>query len=84
MLVAQELYQGALAKGPWKSSKYQYYWRQHTDLKIVHKVAAPEGSANADWGGDVCPAPLEDGTPTVRRDAPNINPPSSQEAIAKL
>ena len=63
MLVAQELYRGALAKGPWKSSKYQYYWRQHEDLKVVAKVAAPEGSASADWGGDVCPAPLEDGAP---------------------
>jgi hypothetical protein len=79
----EEIYEGALAKGRWKSSRFQHYWRQH-QLQVVRKVDAPEGSGNADWGGDVCPAPLRDGTPAVRHDVLNINPPSSQEAIAKL
>ena len=72
------------AKGPWKHSDYQYYWRAHQQLNVVQKVAPPFGSHEPDYEGDVCPARLPDGTPAVRLGAANINPPGLPETISKL
>lgn len=86
----EEIYAGAMAKGPWNSSQFQFYWRQHmSDLDVVRKVSPPsegvgDGGHGPDWPGDVCPPPLADGTPAVRHGAENICPPCPPELVAKL
>jgi hypothetical protein len=81
-----EIYAGDMpfAKGPWRHSDYQFYWRAYPKLNVVEKVAPPPGSQEPDFEGDVCPARLPDGTPRVRIGAANINPAGPPETVSKL